>query len=161
MDQFFTGQFWHEQWAVVMSAPWLIVPLLLLSGFIGWRFRKAVDDGEIRGLREQKLAAADRLQLAHDRYGPVVAEVGALKDKIVEQTIAISDLKNHPHFQKAADEQLAMLIRGRLDALYNSNNAMSTTVTNLSTSTTNLGKSLTIQDISPLDRTISSIKPSV
>jgi hypothetical protein len=49
MDQIFTSQFWHDQWTVITSAPWLVIPLLLVAGFVGWKWKGANDDGEIRG----------------------------------------------------------------------------------------------------------------
>lgn len=127
-----------------MSAPWLIIPLLIATFFIGSRFRKSVDDGELRGLREQKQAADDRLQLAHDRYGPVVSEVQALKTKIAEQAGEILSLKNHPAFQKHADEQLSKLINARLDKMFSNNASITTTLSSLSNSTSDLGTTLTI-----------------
>jgi hypothetical protein len=49
MSDVFSPQFWKSQWDAMMVAPWLIVPLLLLVGFLGWRLRGSVNTGEIRG----------------------------------------------------------------------------------------------------------------
>jgi hypothetical protein len=82
VDQIFTAPFWHDQWAVVMSAPWIIIPLLLLSAIIGSRWRKTVDDGEIRGLKAQKQAAEDRLQLAADKQTVVTEKIDEVKEQV-------------------------------------------------------------------------------
>jgi hypothetical protein len=50
MDQVFTQQFWQE---IVARLPWAI-PLLLIGGFIGWKWKAANDSGEIREPRFAK-----------------------------------------------------------------------------------------------------------
>jgi hypothetical protein len=47
LDQLFTPQFWNAQWAVVMSAPWLTIPLLLLAGLVGLCLQRWRDGGVI------------------------------------------------------------------------------------------------------------------
>jgi hypothetical protein len=79
MDQIFTPQFWHDQSAIVMSAPWLIIPLLLLAGLMGlflqwWR------DG---GLRE-------RLSLANDQRAVVTRQLEA---QITEVRVDVANIK--------------------------------------------------------------------
>jgi hypothetical protein len=141
MDQLFTAQFWHDQWAVVMSAPWVIIPLLVLAAYIGWRFRKTVDDGEIRGYRAQKDAAEGRLELAHDQNARVVAQVEELTATVAEQNAVIAALKSSFSNARA---QLDDLMRGRVEQLAQTNTAVTRMITNLSTSTADLGTTLTI-----------------
>jgi hypothetical protein len=62
MDQIFTTQFWHDQWTVITSAPWLVIPLLLVAGFVGWKWKAASDDGEIRELKARDLFIKDQLK---------------------------------------------------------------------------------------------------
>jgi hypothetical protein len=38
----------------VWSAPWAIIPLLLVVGFLVWRIRGWLDDREIRGLKVEQ-----------------------------------------------------------------------------------------------------------
>jgi hypothetical protein len=66
VDQIFTTQFWHDQWTVITSAPWLVIPSLLVAGFVGWKWKSVNDDGEMRGLRQEVSVAAQRLQFANE-----------------------------------------------------------------------------------------------
>jgi hypothetical protein len=80
MDQIFTPQFWHDQSAIVMSAPWLIIPLLLLAGLMflqWWR------DG---GLRE-------RLSLANDQRAVVTRQITKLEAQITEVRVDVANIK--------------------------------------------------------------------
>jgi hypothetical protein len=71
MPHVFTPEFWKAQWDAVIVAPWLIIPLLALVGYVGWRLRGSVDDGEIRGLKAQISARDAQLDLARDQQQDV------------------------------------------------------------------------------------------
>jgi hypothetical protein len=128
MDQLFTTQFWHDQLAVILSAPWIIVPSLLIAGFIGWKWKGINDDGEIRGLRAQTNAAGERLELARERYEAVVKQVSELRAKLVEQDGVIAGLKG--------------VATVRVDRLVATNTEIQGILTGLSTSTSSLGQAL-------------------
>lgn len=130
MDQVLTTQFWHDQWNVVMSAPWLIIPLLLIAFIAGRRHQKSIDDGEVRGYRADKTVAETRLDLAHDKYETVVQQVAELKTKVSDQDTVIAGLQN-----QAAPP-------ARVNELAFSNNEIKNLLTSLSTATTNLGATL-------------------
>jgi hypothetical protein len=122
MEQIFTTQFWRDQFAVVASAPWTIIPLLLIAGFIGWKWKGINDDGEIRELRAKADAAAERLELAREKYEVVVGKLNELRDQIEEERHALLSA-NYRDL-----EYLNWQIRSKL--------------TDLSTSTDNLGETL-------------------
>jgi hypothetical protein len=89
MDQLLTSAFWHTQLGVVMSAPWLIIPLLIAAAIISWWLRGAVEGGRVEGLREQLKARDERLQLAREKEADVgeklevaKAEGVALKEQV-------------------------------------------------------------------------------
>jgi hypothetical protein len=62
----------------VWSAPWAIIPLLLVVGFLVWRIRGWLDDREMRGLKVDKDAAETRLKLAEDKQKVFTAPVQIL-----------------------------------------------------------------------------------
>jgi chromosome segregation ATPase len=143
MDQVFTGKFWQDQWGVVMSAPWLILPLLVIAGSIGWRWKASNDDGEIRGFSAQKDAAEARLLLAHDQNERVAAQVREFETKVTAQNKVIAELQDA---LSRAREKLDEVTRGRVEALARSNTEIRNSLTNLSTSTADLMTTLTILD---------------
>ena len=128
MDQLFTTQFWHDQLAVILSAPWIIIPSLLITGFVGWKWKGINDDGEIRGLREQINARAAGLDLAREKYEAVVSQVNELRAKVAEQDNVIAGLKS--------------VAPVRVDRLVATNTEIKGILTGLFTSTSNLGQAL-------------------
>ena len=132
MDNLLTSQFWHDQWAFVMNAPWIIFPLLLTAGFVGWRWKASNDDGEIRGCRAERDAVKAQLLLAHDKQGAFGEEINQLRVQIAKQTQTISELRTI----EAA--------RYQFDALSSNSALVSNTITNLSTANSELGATLTI-----------------
>jgi chromosome segregation ATPase len=63
--------------------------LVLLVG----RGKSANDDGEIRGLRAEISAAAQRLELAREKYDAVASQLAQLKDKVAQQDEVIGKLR--------------------------------------------------------------------
>jgi hypothetical protein len=68
----------------------LLLALLVVAFIIGALWRRSVDDGEVRGLRAQKQAADDRLQLAHDQNERVLTQVHELEAKVEQQNTGLS-----------------------------------------------------------------------
>ena len=130
MDQVFTTQFWHDQFAVIASAPWAIIPLLLIAGFVGWKWKATNDDGEIRELCAKADAAAERLELAREKYQAVVGELNELRDKIAKLDTKIAKLKK------------GAITSDQFDELKFSSTKIKNSLTNLSTSTGILGEVL-------------------
>lgn len=142
-DQIFTSQFWHDQWAVVTSAPWLIIPSLLIAGFVGWKWKGANDDGEIRGLQaevkgvqaalnavaERSDFVREKYEAADEKYKAVVNRENELKDKVARMTAEI--------------EKLAKVAPIGVSDFVISTRDIKNTLTDLSTSTTSLGQALT------------------
>jgi hypothetical protein len=75
MDQLLTPDFWEVQLAIVASAPWLAVPLLLVSAVIGWLARSLVSEAQIEGLKAQVDTRDKRLQLARDKEQDVTEKL--------------------------------------------------------------------------------------
>jgi hypothetical protein len=132
MEQLFTAKFWHEQLAVVMMAPWLIIPLLCIAGLIGWTIKSAIDGGEIKALRERR-------ELAHDKYEMVAARVIELEAKVAQQDVEIAELRR------------TLPPSARVNQLATSNTEIKNLLTALASATTDLGVTLTI--VGPRGRT--------
>ena len=129
-DQIFTTQFWHDQFTVIASAPWVIIPSLLIAGFVGWKWKGAIDEGEIRELRAKADAAAERLELAREKYQAVVGELNELRDKVAKLDTKIAKLKK------------GAITSDQFDELKFSSTKIKNSLTNLSTSTGSLGEVL-------------------
>jgi hypothetical protein len=119
-DQLFTPQFWNAQWAVVMSAPWLTIPLLLLAGLVGlflqwWR------DGTLR----------ERLSLANDQRAVVTRQITKLEAQIAEVRVDVANIKGSRN-----------LIPG-LDKVASTTAVLSYTVRVLQAANSSLGSTLT------------------
>ena len=128
MDQIYTPQFWQE---VIAKAPWAwVIPALLFGGLVGWRWKAANDDGEIRELRAKADAAAERLELAREKYQAVVGELNELRDKIAKLDTKIAKLKK------------GAITSDQFDELKFSSTKIKNSLTNLSTSTGSLGEAL-------------------
>jgi predicted membrane-bound mannosyltransferase len=88
MDRLLTPEFWATQVSLVMSAPYVIVPLLLLAAIIiGWTIK------EIRRCRARRDAAETRLQQAQDRHQAVRENLAHLQFLIVQMSEKIKKLK--------------------------------------------------------------------
>src|SRR6266852_6133487 len=74
---------WTEGFRVVIGAPYIVVPLLILVGGAAWWLKDKIDDGEIRGLNAKNDALDQRLQLAADR-AQIVQEARDELEKQVE-----------------------------------------------------------------------------
>jgi len=74
---------WTEGFRVVIGAPYIVVPLLILVGGAAWWLKDKIDDGEIRGLKAKNDALDQRLQLAADR-AQIVQEARDELEKQVE-----------------------------------------------------------------------------
>jgi len=82
MDQLLTPDFWKVQLAFVASAPWLILPLLLVFAVIGWAACSRVNKGQIEGLKSQLNARDERLQLARDKEQDVTEKLAAARTEV-------------------------------------------------------------------------------
>ena len=80
-----------------MSAPWIIVPLLLIAGFIAWRVKGAIDEGEVRALRAHGEGLQSRLDSArHEGEGQSV--------KISKIQADVAELRRLIHMQAKPEE---------------------------------------------------------
>jgi hypothetical protein len=131
------AHFWYDQWGGVMSAPWVIIPLLLIAAFIGWKMKGSNDDGEIRGLRAQKDAAESRLELAHDKYDRGLEQVQELKARLVLQDQVFEEIKSPPHGVDFREH-----LRENLHSLSTGNNEIQSVLSSLTSSTADLGATL-------------------
>jgi hypothetical protein len=132
VDQLLTTQFWHDQWTFVMSAPWIILPLLLIAGFVGWRWKASNDDGEIRVSRAERDAAKGQLLLAHDKQEIFEQEINRLSALLSEQRKVISELRP------------VGAARYQFEALNANSASVASTVASLSSANAELGATLTL-----------------
>jgi Tfp pilus assembly protein PilO len=137
MDQLFTGQFWHDQWTVVMTAPWIILPLLLIAWGVGWKMKGSNDDGEIRGVNAENKALKEQLTLANKKHDVVTDQLEALKPYIAKLEPEVSQLR-------AQVQNLSQRIPDQLAALVSTTASVSSGVTAISTANTDLGRTLTL-----------------
>jgi hypothetical protein len=120
LDQLFNPQFWNAQWAVVMSAPWLIIPLLLLAGLMGLFLQWWRDSG----LRE-------RLSLANDQRAVVTRQITKLEAQITEVRVGVANIKGSrsviPGLDKVAST--TVVLSDTVRVLQAANSSLGTTLT--------------------------------
>jgi hypothetical protein len=142
LEKLTTPEFWQAQAAVVMLAPWVIIPLLLFVLVLGWILKGLQDSGEIRGLKSEnraleadKKAAETRLELAHDKQLAVTkqlevlepvaqrneAEIDQLNTKVARMESSIRDALL-PQLAKAA--QTSVGVTGTVHNLASANLAV-------------------------------------
>ena len=64
LDQLLNPAFWTGQLAVVMSASWVSIPLILIVVFFTWVLRGMLYRAQIKAFKAQLEARDERLQLA-------------------------------------------------------------------------------------------------
>ena len=84
-------EIWKQQWEALLSAPYVILPLLIADAIAAWWLRSKISDGEIRGLR-QELAARDALvKVAEERASLQKDARFEVEAKLKEANERISD----------------------------------------------------------------------
>jgi hypothetical protein len=53
MSEIFSSDMWKHQWDAFMSAPYIMIPPLILTALATWWFRGSLLSGTIAGLKEQ------------------------------------------------------------------------------------------------------------
>jgi hypothetical protein len=133
MDQLLTPEFWKVQIEVATSALWVVIPLLLISGIIGWRSKGIIDDRKIRGLRTEINTREQRLQQAHDKQELVANQVKILRDAVMQEYAKLKKTKKMSLEQEATDlvggaYNANKAARSSLSALLIANNALGATL---------------------------------
>jgi len=142
MDQLLTGQFWHDQWAFVWSAPWVIIPLLLIAGLVGAKIKGALDGGEIRGLRAENSLADRQLKLAQHDQQVVTTQVELLKPSSGQLATEVAELKTEVARIKAELPDLVKAVLPQIDKVASTSAVVANTVSVLSEANSALGATL-------------------
>ena len=79
---------------VATSALWVVIPLLLIAGLIGWKSKGIIDDRKISGLRAEINTREQRLQQAHDKQELVANQVKILRDAVMQEYAKLKKAKN-------------------------------------------------------------------
>jgi septal ring factor EnvC (AmiA/AmiB activator) len=127
MEQLFTGQFWHDQWIVIMSAPWLIIPLLLVAFVIGTWLQRYIDGREIRGLNAENKALEKQFNLATQDQSTVTKEIAKFGSELEQLKTEIAQLRDaHPQIETLSNAIAS--IGKRLDVVSQANSALGQTL---------------------------------
>jgi hypothetical protein len=90
-QQLFTPEFWQSLPGVALRAWVIIIPLLLIAGYVGWTIKAWVDGREIRGLRAEINTADHQLKLAQSEQKAVTKPIEILnKTKLEDDVAALS-----------------------------------------------------------------------
>jgi hypothetical protein len=71
---------WKHDWETFVSAPYIIVPWMLIAGIFAWFFRGSVSNGQIGGLNAHIAVLKERLELAAEKS--IVADTVANSVKV-------------------------------------------------------------------------------
>jgi hypothetical protein len=129
MPDFFSPAFWKAQLELIMSAPWVIIPLLFVAAFVAWKIRAAIDDGEIRGLKARNDASTERLKLADDKYQHEVAQLSLAREALQILTQRVKANEPQPVLVAAAATATATF-----NNLATTNMALGTTLSSVNAS---------------------------
>jgi hypothetical protein len=108
-----TPDFWSDYMTAALNAWAIVIPLLILAFWIGFKFKKINADKQIRGLRAHTEDIELRLQLARDQNigeAKAIADVRAEVDKLREQIKANAEAPALEPAIKEADETAAALV---------------------------------------------------
>jgi|SRR5271165_5506325 len=97
----FTPDEWKRQWEVLMSAPYIIVPIAIASGLVGWWLQGIKSDAEIAGYKGTISVYEARLKLA--------AEQTEVADKAKAEAESNQRLLKAEIASSASKEELAAL----------------------------------------------------
>lgn len=127
MEQVFTSEFWHKQLDVVMSAPSLIIPLILLSFGIGGWLMRIVDGGEIRGVKAENNALKELRNLATTEQGVVTKGIAEVRLEIEQLKMKVKSAEARiPEIEKLSTATAA--IANRLDIISQANTTLGKTL---------------------------------
>jgi hypothetical protein len=129
--------FWKAQIEVATSAPWVVIPLLLIAGIIGWKSRSIIDARKIRGLRAEINTREQRLQQAHDKQELVANQLKILRDALMQEYAKLRKARKMPLEQEATE---------LVSVAYNANRAARSSLSTLSIASNALGATLAPTD---------------
>ena len=133
MDQLLTPEFWKGQIEVATSAFWVVIPLLLIAGMIGWKSKGIIDKRKIRGLRAEIHTREQRLQQAHDKQELVANQVKILRDAVMQEYAKLKKAKKMSLEEEATD---------LVSVAYKANRAARSSLSTLSIANNALGATL-------------------
>ncbi len=114
----------------------ILLAMIAISVFVGWRWRGSIDDDEISGLTAENNALKARLHLAHDKQGVITEQIERLKPYTAELESEVARLK-------AIFAGLAGVIVSQLEAISLTSAAVASTVSALSEANSALAVTLT------------------
>jgi hypothetical protein len=133
MDQVLTPEFWKVQIELATSAFWIVIPLLLVAGIIGWKFKGIIYDRKLSDLRAEINTREQRLQQAHDKQELVANQVKILRDAVMQEYAKLKKAKRMSLEQEATDlvsvaYKANRVARSSLSTLSIANNALGATL---------------------------------
>jgi hypothetical protein len=137
MDQLLAPEFWKAQIEVASSAPWVVIPLLMIAGIIGWKSKSIVDDRKIRGMMAEINTREERLQQAHDKQEFIAKQEKILRDAVMQQFGKLKRTR-----KMSAGDDMAELV----DAAYKANRTVRSSLSALSVANNELGATLASTD---------------
>ena len=137
MDQLLAPEFWKAQIEVASSAPWVVIPLLMIAGIIGWRSKSIVDDRKIKGMMAEINTRERRLQQAHNKQELVTNQVKILRDAVMQEYAKLKKTR-----KMSLEQQAAELV----DVAYNANRVARSSLSTLSVANNELGATLASTD---------------
>ena len=108
-----TPDFWSDYIAAALNAWAILIPLLILAFWVGFKFKKMNADKQINGLRAHTENIEFRLQLARDQNtgeAKAISDIRAEVDKLREQIKANAEATALEPTIKEVDETTAALV---------------------------------------------------
>jgi hypothetical protein len=157
IDQLLTVEFWQSLPGVALRAWAIIIPLLLIAGYVGWTIKGWLDGREIRGLRAEINTADRQLKLAQDEQKAVTAPVEILNNTKLEDDVAALTTKV-AQIESLIPQSLFSQLNNQLVRVASTTAVVTSTARELSEANTALGITLSPPSAS---LTLTSEPPSV
>jgi hypothetical protein len=107
---------WERQWNVIWSAPFVVLPVMVIAGLAGWWLQGTKSAGKISVLEERLKFAADKSEIASQAEDELKKQIQTLETAIAAKADNDSLIK------------LAAEVKEGFAKLETANNAVSSTV---------------------------------
>jgi hypothetical protein len=110
---FTSPEMWKKEWTAFTSAPYIILPFIVVGWLAGWWFRGKMSKETIVGFREGVAAINERLKLANDRLDRAKDDLANLnkdfqvyKSEVATKGSGASPLKVDVAIQRIRDDNI-------------------------------------------------------
>jgi len=91
MGVLFSPEFWPDPLAIALKASAIVIPLLVLAFWVGWKLKGSINDREIRALRMQKKLADEQVNAAGQAAARQAQPIANIQARLADLEGAVAD----------------------------------------------------------------------